>query len=76
MKPYKKLRLKLFEEGKKAKDLSKLLDRSSYYISAIMTAKQGHYFKENEIYTIMDFINEPMEKMGEYFNPNQRKGIA
>lgn len=75
MRPYYKLRGKLTEQDKQIKDLEKVLNRSNYYITQVMTAKEGKYFREDELYKIMEFIGEPIELLGEYFNNKQRRGL-
>ncbi|EDS71880.1 hypothetical protein ANASTE_01583 [Anaerofustis stercorihominis DSM 17244] len=75
MKPYYKLRGKLTEQDKQIKDFEKLLNRSNFYITQIMTGKKGKYFREDEIYKIIDYIGESVKDMGKYFNEEQRKGI-
>lgn len=74
MRPYYKLRGKLTEQDKQIKDLEKVLNRSNYYITQVMTAKEGKYFREDELYKIMEFIGEPEQVIGKYFNMSQRKG--
>lgn len=75
MKPYKKLRGKLMEQGYYIKDLEKVLNHSNYYLTQIMTAKPDKYFREDEIYKIMELIGEPEQAIGEYFNTCQRRGM-
>lgn len=68
MKPYKKLRVKLMEQENDIKDLASLLNRSIYYINGCINSHKNKYFREDEMYKIMNSINEPISNLGIYFN--------
>ncbi len=70
-KPFYKLRFALGEADINQMYLSKMLDRSTGYISARMTGKESWTIED--AYKILKILGEPVESLTEYFPPKEKE---
>lgn len=75
MKPYFRLRTQLSKMDSSILDLCSVTQKSYPYLSSRFTAKSGKFFTESDQWKILEYINEPIDKMGYYFSMNQRNGV-
>jgi len=67
MKPFTKLRAKVFEKGYSEADIAKLHNRGLTYVSQRFMARAE--WTQGDQYFLMDLLNIPYVEMHEYFPP-------
>lgn len=67
MKPYAKLRGRMYELDVEMGDIANFLGKSPSYVSYRMTGRYD--WKINEAYRLLEFLKLPMESLFEYFPP-------
>lgn len=72
-KTYLKLRSKITENGLLVTELTEILNKSQFYISERLNAKNGKYFTTRDMFLIGKALNIPKDELIDYFTEQERK---